>query len=122
VLQGGRSDRERFALLIALELLYLLRRHSDAKRDRSDLPRRRVPRALVASPRRHDRLNGKTNVMKQTRPVKAPSRARLNALIQQDLRAATGGHNGTIVVENLLGTGGAVVSQGVGGTGFLPDD
>ena len=61
--------------------------------------------------------------MKQTRPAKAPPRARLNALTRQDLRTVAGGHNGTIVVESLLGiSGGGFVSQGVGGTGFLPDD
>jgi len=57
--------------------------------------------------------------MKQTRPVKAPAHTRLTALTGQDLCAAAGGHNGTIIVENLLGiSGGAVVSQGVGGTGI----
>lgn len=51
--------------------------------------------------------------MKQARPVKAPTRARLNALTQQALRAVAGGHNGTIIVESLLEvSGGAVVSQG----------
>ncbi len=61
--------------------------------------------------------------MKQTRPVNTPARVRLNALTEQDLRGVAGGHNGTIVVENLLGiSGGGFVSQGGGGTGFLPDD
>jgi len=61
--------------------------------------------------------------MKQTRPVKAPARIRLNALSRQDLCTVAAGHNGTIIVEGLLGiSGGGFVSQGVGGTGFLPDD
>ncbi len=55
--------------------------------------------------------------MKQTRPAKAPQRARLNALTRQDLGTVAGGHNGTIVVESLLGiSGGGFVSQGIGGS------
>lgn len=60
--------------------------------------------------------------MKQTKPGKAPPHARLTALTRQDLRGVAGGTGGTIIVENLLGiSGGAAVSHGVGGTGFLPD-
>lgn len=46
--------------------------------------------------------------MKQTRPVKAPAHARPDALTEQDLRSAAGGHNGTIIVESL---GGAVTAR-----------
>lgn len=60
--------------------------------------------------------------MKQTRSVKAPTRTRLNTLTRQDLPTVAGGTGGTIIVQNLMGISGcAVVSQGVGGTGFLPD-
>lgn len=61
--------------------------------------------------------------MKQTKPVKAPQSAPINELTRQDLRAFSGGTDGAIIVENLLGiSGGGVVAQGIGGTGFLPDD
>ena len=55
--------------------------------------------------------------MKQIRPVKAPPRARLNALTRQDLRTVVGGHNGTIVVEGLLGISGGGAGRGIGGSG-----
>lgn len=53
---------------------------------------------------------------KIAKQAKSPHHS-ITAITTQQLAAVAGGHNGTIIVENLTGVGGTGL-VGVGGTGF----